>query len=185
MAAAGWPRWGAGTSPSQAQDSEPTRWVDDPGSIAPRDVVSPALAAALRVARNPLVRHTLRSAPVPEGVKQLFEIAAGRPDAVTEAIGLTGKDPHFLQAAAIYYVEEVVWTDDASPHRIVGLNPGASMHRLSEHVDVLLDWLSAANTGHDRRRELERVRHAWQEIESPVRTRRGRGVLAAFASDRV
>ena len=175
------PAWDADASPSPQQDAEPTLWLEAPSPLAPREV-SPALAAALRVARTPLVRHALRTEPIAEGIRQLFEIAAGRPDAVTEAIALTGKDPHFLTAAAIYYIEEVLWAPDASPHRVLGLTSGASFDRLADHLDVLLEWLLAPHAGEDRRPALARVRSAWQAIDSSAP---GDGDMLAFASDRI
>ena len=85
---------------------------------------------------------------------------------INEAVGFTGKDPHFLRAATIFYIEEVLWHRDADPYRILGLNPSASIDVVSSHRKVLRDWLTGPNDKQDRAADLDRLRFACQIVDS-------------------
>lgn len=142
-------------------------------AIAPRKIAEarpspcpPVLAAILALARTPALRHQMRHERVPAGTKQLFRFLDGNPNVISEAVRLTGKDPHFLQAAIIFYIEEVLWVADADPYRVIGLNPDAPFEVVSRHVDVILDWLSIPKNRRDRASDLARLRFAWQSIDS-------------------
>lgn len=108
----------------------------------------------------------MRHERVPSGTKQLFRFVAGNPTVIGEAVRLTGKDPNFLQAAILFYIEEVLWVADADPYRVIGLNPGASFDVVSRHVDVILDWLTIPANRRDRGSDLQRLRFAWQSIDN-------------------
>jgi hypothetical protein len=136
-----------------------------PSAEVRRPACPPVLTAVLVLARTPNARHRLRREKVPSGTRQLFRIAAGRTSVINDAVRFTGKDPHFLQAATIFYIEQVLWFADADPHRILGLNPNAPFDVVSAHVEVILDWLSAPKDNRDRAGDLERVRLAWQSID--------------------
>jgi hypothetical protein len=115
----------------------------------------------------------LRLDPVPSGTKQLFRIAAGDTGVINDAVGFTGKDPDFLRAATIFYIEEILWCPDAEPYRVLGLNPSASIDVAGSHLSVLLDWLAGANDRHDPAADLDRIRFAWQSIDSASFPSRG------------
>jgi hypothetical protein len=127
-----------------------------------------ALAVALEVARLPRLRHGLRRRPVPRGTWLLFEIAADKSEVVALAVGATGKDPRFLKAAAIFYIDEVLWGRDADPYRILGANRGAALEVVRRNFDVLVDWLSSPDQ-RNRGDDLGRISSAWQVISDSIR----------------
>ena len=136
-----------------------------PARRAPAIRVQPsALTLALEVARNAALRHHLRQQAVPRGTLLLFQIAAGTHDILEHAVGVTGKDPHFLTAAAIFYTEEVLWCRDADAYRVLGLNPVAPLEAVKKHFDTLLDWLANSHDQHHRSHDLGRISFAWQSI---------------------
>jgi len=123
-----------------------------------------ALAVALTLARMPSLRQQLRRKPLPRGTRLLFEIAADKSEVVRQAVSVTGKDPHFLKAAAIFYIEEVLWCRDADAYRVLGLNPGVSLEVVRKNFDVLLDWLANPADQQNRGQDLGRISFAWQAI---------------------
>jgi hypothetical protein len=157
------------TDGAAKDDSARRRLSIRPPAEVRRAPCPPVLSAVLTMARTPNARHRFRRERVPSGTKQLFRISAGRTDVINDAIRFTGKDPHFLQAACIFYIEEILWHRDADPYRVLGLNSDAPFEVVSAHVDVILDWLTGPNDRHAR----DRIRYAWQSIDSASSSSRG------------
>jgi hypothetical protein len=74
-------------------------------------------------------------APLPPGVGILLKLAGGsEPD--PEWAGLA--PPQELQAAALFFVEQVLFHRDSDHYRLLGVEPGASPERIKEHHRLLM-----------------------------------------------
>ena len=85
---------------------------------------------------------------------------------------MTGYDPKFIRAAAIFYIYQVLWTSDADHYRILGVNPDASPAQLTEHIRWLAKWLHPdADRPAVKRTAVTRVMSAWDAVKTPERRR--------------
>jgi hypothetical protein len=126
-----------------------------------------ALLAALRLARNPGLATMLRREELPAGMHRLIRISAGSAGADARAAHLPGADPTFLRVAAIYFLEQVLWCDGENPHRVLGLQEGASEEWISEHAWLLMEWLHPyVGSAHCEAAFAERVIDAWAELKA-------------------
>ena len=69
--------------------------------------------------------------------------------------------------AAIYFLEQVLWYDGENPHRVLGLQEGASEEWISEHAWLLMEWLHPyVGSAHCEAAFAERVIDAWAELKA-------------------
>jgi hypothetical protein len=169
------PRPTVGAPNGPAVFAEPTLAFDlqdaaghraEPGPAARPDerTTSPdAVKAAVGLARDPRLIAQYRREPLPAGIPRLIRVAArveGRPDGATQ---LSGVDPTYLHAAAIFFLEEVLWFDGADPSRVLGFAPGASPDEVARNVRLLMQWLHPyIGSGHREGAFAERVIAAWE-----------------------
>jgi hypothetical protein len=74
-------------------------------------------------------------APLPPGVGILLKLAGGsEPDPEWAALA----PPQELQAAALFFVEQVLFHRDSDHYRLLGVEPGASPERIKEHHRLLM-----------------------------------------------
>lgn len=127
-----------------------------------------ALAAALLLARRPTLAKTARSQSLPPDLITLIRIAAGTPETLRRAVQLTGKDPTFIRAAAVFYLEEVLGTEGSDDYRVLGLTPDASFDDIAEHTRWLTRWLLPHLGRPDpEAAHLDRVLAAWSRLKTP------------------
>ena len=74
-------------------------------------------------------------APLPPGVDTLLKLAGGsEPDPDCAALA----HPDELRAAALFFIEQVLFRHDANHYRVLGLEPGASPEQVKEHHRLLM-----------------------------------------------
>ena len=74
-------------------------------------------------------------APLPLGVDTLLKLAGGsEPDPDCAALA----HPDELKAAALFFIEQVLFRHDAHHYRVLGLEPGASPEQVKEHHRLLM-----------------------------------------------
>jgi hypothetical protein len=112
----------------------------------------------------------MRQQPVPNDVLVLLRIAANDPEALNHAAKLAGRGPETIRAAAVLYLQQILWTPDADNYRALGVRPDAPKTILLEHLRWLMKWL---HPDHQRSVEeaafAERVIAAWNAIKTPER----------------
>jgi hypothetical protein len=73
--------------------------------------------------------------PLPPGVDILLKLAGGSaPDPAYAALA----SPDELKAAAMFFVEQVLFHHDVSHYRVLGVEPGASLDQIKEHHRLLM-----------------------------------------------
>jgi len=157
-----------------------------PGLKSPRhDMAAPAaIVFAFDLVQHPTLVSVMRQRPLPPDILTLIQIAADAPGAVESAAALTNRSPRSIRAAAIFYIRQVLWADDADCYRILGAAPDASTAKLSEHFRWLMKWLHPDRSGADVRPAFAaRVLKAWDTIKTPERRQQyDRGLRRPSAS---
>ena len=129
-----------------------------------------ALSVAIELLHTPSRVWTIRSAPLPPGVDVILEIAAGNADVQNHAANTTGRSADFLQSAAAFFIEQILFYSEADSYRILGVNPQATSSELRHNMALLLKWL---HPDVDRRevRSLyaTNVTNAWNDLKSEDR----------------
>lgn len=129
-----------------------------------------ALEAALALWRMPSMRTALRQRPLPEGVGELIDLAAGSHDRVAQAAARADVPPGQVLEAVRFYITEILMFEGADAYRVLGVSRGAEASQVKAHHRALLRWLHP-----DRRHDdwesvyAKRVNIAWGELRSPER----------------
>lgn len=126
-----------------------------------------ALEQALAVYRAPGRLPQLLNRPLPDSILRLLRIAAGDADALASAGQATGESASTLIDAAILYIQQVLFADDADSYRLLGVRPDAPENQVKEHYRWLMRWLHPDR--HPDRWEVaysDRVNRAWQTLRS-------------------
>ena len=101
--------------------------------------------AALKVAMNlvhvPSQVRLVRSAPLPDGIPMLLQIAAGDNEAIHEAIQATGRSREVVREAVAFFIEQILFCPDADSYCVLGVNPEATSSELRRNMALLLRWL--------------------------------------------
>ena len=135
-----------------------------------------ALALALSLFERPIAARSAQTLPLPKGVTFVLEVAAGDPQAIGEAVRLTGRSQTELQRAAGFFIEQVLLTSTADSYRVLGTNREAAPAELRRHMALIMRWLhpdliSNYTFGSALTRSLytKRVTGAWEFIKAQKR----------------
>lgn len=131
-------------------------------------------ATALRVAIDlvlvPSRVRMLKAEPLPEGVSFLLCIAAGDADAAQEAAELTGKSLETVQAAAAFFIEQILLAPESDSYRVLGMRQSATAAELRRSLAWLLKWLHAdSGQNSERLIFIVRLTGAWNNLKTPER----------------
>lgn len=137
---------------------------------------SAALAVALRLAMHPTTVRYVRSAPLPDGVVLLLQVAAEQPDALHTAQVMTGCPQAILRTSVKFFIEQVMLHREANSYRVLGASPSASRSELRRNMALLIKWLHpdgqerhASQSDLDRGAFLLRVTKAWEDLKTDQR----------------
>ena len=129
-----------------------------------------ALEQALAAYRTPGRLPQLRNRPLPDSMLRLLRIAAGDDEALAAAVQTTGESSATLIDAAVLYIQQVLFADDADSYRLLGVHADALKEQIKEHYRWLMRWLHPDR--HPERWEVaysDRVNRAWQTLSSMAR----------------
>ena len=146
----------------------------------------PDLAAVLDFARNPKAKAA-QERPLPHGIGRLLRIAAGSTQALQNAVRITGKDPTYLRAAIVFYLEQVLWKGTPDPYRVLGAAQDTSREELVANVRCLMSWLHRYLGGSEPEADFaDQVCAAWNAVKNvqptvPAEQSATRGTAAAKA----
>jgi hypothetical protein len=131
---------------------------------------APAVKIAIDLMHLPSRVRLVRSAPLPEGVLMLLQIAAGDRQAEIEAAELTGRPQEIVREAAAFFIEQILLGPGTDSYRRLGASPQATKSELRRNMALLLRWL---HPDLDRQgvRSLfaGRVTGAWNDLKTPER----------------
>jgi DnaJ domain len=137
---------------------------------------SAALDAALALMERPAAVRDACAAPLPGGVTLLLQVAVGDSAALRAAQTMSGRSVAAVQAAAGFYIEQILFHAQADYYRTLGVSMGASRNELRQHMALLAKWLHP--DGHEQRVGrsdldrgifIHRVTKAWENLKSDER----------------
>ncbi len=134
-----------------------------------RSPAAQVLETALALHRAPGERFRLRERPLPPGIVQAIEVAAGSPQAVHAAAAELGEPEPVIVEAARFYLEQVLFADpDADAYRVLGLASDATPDAIRTHHRWLQRWLhpDRAQAG-DASIFATRVNQAFAQLRLP------------------
>ena len=125
-----------------------------------------AIDMALDLARMPAFAPSMSASPLPADVLEVIRIAAESPEACRAAALATGEPEQALVEAARFYLQQVLFRDEADCYRILGVRPDEPREAARDHMRWLLRWLHPdRNDGWDAV-YAKRIVNAWREVSN-------------------
>ena len=129
-----------------------------------------ALEAALGLLQLPSRVRLLRGRELPADVEQLLRIVSGDDSAVSQAVADSEHAPGVIQAAAGFYIEQILLHPEADSYRVLGAAPDASIEQLRRNMALLLRWLHPDHEANSARALFAgRVTQAWNDVKTTDR----------------
>lgn len=128
-----------------------------------------ALELALWLHRAPARRTALLGRPLPDGIGQLLRVAGGAKDQLAAAAAIAGEDEAIVLEAVRFYLQQILFHDEADAYRILGLRPDAEQSLAREHHRLLQLWLHPDRSGGDAWDSVyaTRINRAWGQLRTP------------------
>ena len=128
-----------------------------------------ALELALWLYRAPAHRNALIGRPLPDGVGHLLRIATGAEDALAAGSRITGESAPVVLEAVRFYLQQVLFHENADAYRVLGLQRDATPAQAREHHRLLQHWLHPDRRGSDDWETVfaGRVNRAWTQLRKP------------------
>ena len=143
-----------------------------------------ALAAALGMRSNPRLVSKACRMPLPRGMTFLLEVAVGDVDALRKAATLTDHTEAILREAAGFFIEQILFSQNADNYRTLGASKGASYAELRHHMALLMRWAhpdlisgSASSSCLNRSVYANRVTKAWDGVKTGARRKANNDTL--------
>ena len=137
---------------------------------------SAALDVAVTLLEHPAAVRQASCSPLAGGMGLLLQVATREPDALRSAQALTGRSPGALQAAAGFYIEQILFHPQADYYRTLGASVGAPRSELRRNMALLIKWLHpdgreqrASRSDLDRGIFIHRVTQAWEHLKTDER----------------
>lgn len=128
-----------------------------------------AISVAIELLHTPSRVWAIRSAPLPQGMDALLQIAAGNAE-VQKYVEITGRSADFLGKAAAFFIEQILFYSEDDSYRILGVNPQATSSELRHNMALLLKWLHPDVSGHELRSLYAiNVTNAWNDLKTEER----------------
>ena len=129
-----------------------------------------ALRLAIDILSAPSRVHYVRTVALPAGVQDILLIAAGDEDIAHLAAAETGRTREVVQAAAIFFIEQVLLFSGSDSYRVLGATPLAPISELRRNMALLMRWLHPDLVPDDARAVFaSRISRAWNNVKTPER----------------
>lgn len=136
-----------------------------------------AIDLALELSRMPSLARVLRKQALPSDLLETIRIAAGCPESIEAVIESIQEPPQIIRAAAILYLQEILFFPGATPYRNLGVVDHAPRAQMRVHMRWLMQWLHPDHNSDEVAALLAvRVINAWRQLErteSPNKIDRG------------
>lgn len=152
---------------------------------------SAALDVAMMLLEHPAAVRHASGAPLPGGISLLLQVAAREPAALRSAQAMTGRPAEAVQAAAGFFIEQILFHPQADCYRTLGSSARASRGELRRNMALLMKWLHpdslelrASRSDLDRGIFIHRVTQAWENLQTDERRAAYDRSLGEKASER-
>src|SRR5476651_1670946 len=139
---------------------------------------SRAIDMALDLTRMPAFAPTMSASPLPADVLEVIRIAAESPEACRVAVLATGESEKVLVEAARFYLQQVLFREEADCYRILGIRPGEPREAARDHMRWLLRWLHPDRNGGWDAIYAKRIVGAWREVSNGSQNSRSAAAAA-------
>jgi hypothetical protein len=130
-----------------------------------------ALQVALDMFRSPSLVRRVKTQPLPKNVLHVIRIAAGESLDVGDNEISSGWDEMEVRAAAVFFLQQVLFDKNADIYRVLGLTSDASFVEVKDHKRSLLKWLHP-----------DRNANKWESVLLPRLLKASDTLLASFGS---
>jgi DnaJ domain len=129
-----------------------------------------ALRLALDLLHDPWGVRVVRGRPLPDGIVQLLNVAAGDAASEAAAVAASGQPREAVRQAATFFIEQVLLAPDADCYRVLGARPSATNGELRRNMALIMRWLhpDVAREG-DQTVFAARIAEAWNTLKTPER----------------
>ena len=129
-----------------------------------------ALEIAVGLLQLPSRVRALRDGELPSDLEMLLRIVAGDDRALSQAMANGDLSKSVVQAAASFYIEQILLHPEADSYRALGARHDATIDQLRRNMALLLRWLHPDREA-DRGRSLfaSRVTQAWNNVKTAER----------------
>jgi hypothetical protein len=129
-----------------------------------------ALEVAVGLLQLPSRVRSLRAGELPSDLEMLLRIVAGDHRAISHAVATSDLSTSVVQAAASFYIEQILLHPEADSYRALGARPDATIDQLRRNMALLLRWLHPDREA-DSARSLfaNRVTQAWNNVKTVER----------------
>lgn len=125
-----------------------------------------ALKAAFELLLLPSQIRVVRGRPLPDGMAFLLRLAARDDDAEFSARCLTERPIEEIRQAAVFFIEQILFSSDAHRFRVLGFDSEVPLPQLRRHMALLLKWLHPDTGGGAHRSTMAlRVIEAWNDVK--------------------
>lgn len=129
-----------------------------------------ALKIAVELMHVPSQVRFFRTEPLPDGVPMVLRIAADDDEAVCAAAASTDMPREFVQQAAVFFIEQILFAPDADSYRVLGASQTATAAELRHNVALLLKWLHPDRDSVGTQSTfIRKVTEAWNNVKTPER----------------
>ena len=129
-----------------------------------------ALEVAVGLLQLPSRVPALRSGELPSDLDLLYRIVAGDERALSEATATGDVSKSTVEAAATFYIEQILLHPDADSYRTLGARPDATIDQLRRNMALLMRWLHPdREAGNPRALFAIRVTEAWNNVKTHER----------------
>ena len=129
-----------------------------------------ALRVAIDIVQAPSRVHHARTSPLPGGVVEVLEIAAGDEALIARIAHETGRAPSLVVEAATFFIEQVLLYPEADSYRMLGATPLAPSAELRRNMALLMRWLHPdLMKCAERSVFANRISNAWDSLKTADR----------------
>ena len=129
-----------------------------------------AIRQALYLFHLPSAVRGARDKPLPVGIMQMLEVAAGDETASQAASSRLERPVDLIRQACGFYIEQIMLAPEADPYRILGAGRGVSDAELRRHMALLQRWVHPdADRSGERSVYAGRVSGAWEALKTHER----------------
>lgn len=129
-----------------------------------------AIRNALYLFHMPSQVRQARSGPLPHGISELLEVAAGEQAITDDAAEALTRPADVLREAAAFFIEQVLLAPEADSYRVLGGTRATSSTELRRNMALLLRWTHPdADRPGTRTAFANRVTKAWENLKTQER----------------
>lgn len=128
-----------------------------------------AIKLALELLHMPSRVRYARTQPLPAGLLQLLQVAAGDDAAADASARSLERSKPLVREASQFFIEQILLAPDADSYRVLGSPSSATTAELRRNMALLLRSLHPDVEHAERSIFAQRITGAWDQLKTPER----------------